>query len=431
MAEEKVEVVVVGAGLAGLASAYFLADSGCEVLVVERGDYPGSKNVSGGRLYLQPVQPYLSDLLENAPFERRVVKERLTMMTPNASLTLDFTSERYREDPPHSCTILRATFDQALSEKVTGKGALVVPGYKVDDLIMEGRRVLGIRAGGAEVYADVVIAADGALSFLTEKAGLRAPHDPHNFALGIKEVIEMPAEKLQARFGVADGQGVAHLFFGSISKGMMGGGFLYTNRTSLSLGLVIGIHGLMTKQPPIQPHDLMEDFKNRPEVQCLIEGGIPVEYSAHVIPEGAWRTMSGLVTDGFLAVGDAAGLSFNQAVTVRGMDLALVSGALAAQAILQARQKNDFSAQSLALYPRLLKDSSLYQDMLTFRQVPQVLSNPRLLMEYPQAVCDLLEEIMWIDSRPKKKISSTVLRVLSKKFLTPTTLADLWTLRRL
>jgi electron transfer flavoprotein-quinone oxidoreductase len=431
MAVEKVEIVVVGAGLAGLAAAYFLADSGCEVLVVERGDYPGSKNVSGGRLYLQPVQPFLSDLLENAPFERRVVKERLTTMTPNASLTLDFTSERYREGPPHSCTILRATFDQWLSEKVAGKGALVVPGYKVDDLIMEGRRVLGIRAGEAEVYANVVIAADGALSFLTEKVGLRPPHDPHKFALGIKEVIEIPSEKIQERFGLTDGQGAAQLFFGSITEGMMGGGFLYTNRSSLSLGLVIGIHALMNKQPPIQPHDLMEAFKNRPEVQCLIEGGTPVEYSAHVIPEGAWRTMNGLVSDGFLAVGDAAGLSLNQAVTVRGMDLALVSGALAAQAILQARQKNDFSAQSLSLYPRMLQESSLYQDMLTFQQVPQVLNNPRLLIEYPQAVCELLEEMMWIGTRPKEKISSTVLRLLSKKFLNPTALADLWTLRHI
>jgi len=79
----------------------------------------------------------------------------------------------------------------------------------------------------------------------------------------------------------------------------------------------------------------------------------------------------------------------------------------------------------------MLQESSLYQDMLTFQQVPQVLNNPRLLIEYPQAVCELLEGMMWIGARPKEKISSTALRLLSKKFLNPTALADLWTLRHL
>ncbi len=431
MAVEKVEVVIVGAGLAGLAAAYLLAEAGCEVLVVERGDYPGSKNVTGGRLYLQPVQPFLADLLEDAPFERRVVKERLTMVSPSTSITLELQSSRFCQDPSHSYTLLRATFDQWLADKVSEKGALVVPGYKVDDIIIENGRVLGIRAAEAEIYANVVIAADGALSFLAEKAGLRPPHNPHHFALGIKEVVEMPAEKIQERFGLAEGQGTAQLFFGAITAGMMGGGFLYTNRASLSLGLVIGIHALMAKQPPIQPHDLMEAFKNRPEVQCLIEGGTPVEYSAHAIPEGAWRNMRGFVSDGFLVIGDAAGLSLNQAVTVRGMDLALVSGALAAQAIVEARRKDDFSKQSLALYPRLLQESSVYRDMVTFQHVPHLLSNPRLLTEYPQTFCELFEEMFWVGSKPKERLSSTTLKVLTKKFFNPIAIADLWRLRRL
>lgn len=430
MAAEKVEVVVVGAGLSGLATAYVLAKAGCEVLVVERGDYPGSKNVSGGRLYLQPVQPYLPELLEKAPFERSVVKERLTIMAPEASITLELNSQHFSQQP-QSCTILRATFDQWLAEKVAEQGALVVAGYKVDDLLMEGGRVLGIRAGEAEVYANVVVAADGVLSFLAEKAALRPPYDPRHYALGIKEVIEMPAEQIQERFGLSEGQGAAQLFFGVITEGMMGGGFLYTNRTSLSLGLVIGVHDLMEMQPPIRPHDLMEAFKNRPEVQCLIAGGTPVEYSAHVIPEGAWRAIPRLVSDGFLVVGDAAGLSLNQVVTVRGMDLALVSGALAAQAILAARQKDDFSAQSLALYPRLLQESAAYRDMLTFQHVPQTLSNPRLLTHYPQVIGDLFEELFSVGTSPKAKISSTLMRFLRQEVLKPPVLADLWSLRRI
>ena len=432
---EKVEVVVVGAGLAGLAAAYVLADAGVEVLVVERGDYPGSKNVTGGRLYLEPVRPYLPDLSveRGAPFERRVIKERLTMMAPQASITVELNSNRFRKEPPYSFTVLRATFDQWLAEKVSEKGALVVPGYKVDDVLMDAPRgrVVGIRSSEAEVQADVVVAADGILSFIAEKAGLRKRHDPRNFAVGVKEVIELPAEKIQDRFGLQEGEGAAQLFFGAITDGMMGGGFLYTNRQSLSLGLVLGLHDLMAKQPAVQPHDLMEAFKTRPEIQVLIAGGHPVEYSAHTIPEGGLRGIPRLVADGIVVVGDAAGLALNQAVTVRGMDMALASGVLAARAILRAREKNDFTAASLAYYEQALKDSFVCKDITTFRSMPEILSNPRLFGEYPQIACDLLEEMLWVGESPKEKMSSTALQIIRKKLLQRAVLGDLWKMRKI
>jgi len=422
---EKVEVVVVGAGLAGLATAYVLGQAGVEVLVVERGDYSGSKNVTGGRLYLEPVRPYLPDLWEAAPFERRVVKERLTMMAPQASLTVELDSDHFKQGPAHSFTVLRATFDQWLAERAGEQGALIVPGYKVDDVLMEGGRVVGIRSSDAEVQANVVVAADGILSFIAEKAGLRKRHDPCNFAVGVKEVIELPAEKIQDRFGLQEGEGAAQLFFGSITDGMLGGGFVYTNRQSLSLGLVVGIHDLMEKKPPVQPHDLMEVFKARPEIQALVAGGTPVEYSAHTIPEGGLRGIPKLVGDGIVVVGDAAGLALNQAVTVRGMDMALISGVLAARAILRAREQGDYSAATLAQYEQTLKDSPVYKDITTFQHMPEILSNPRMFSEYPQAACDLLEQIMWIGAGPKEKMSSTVLRTVRSRFLKPAVIGDL------
>ena len=427
---EKVQVVVVGAGLAGLATAYVLAEAGVEVLVVERGDYPGSKNVTGGRLYLEPVRPYLPDLWEGAPFERRVIKERLTMMAPQASITVELNSQSFKKEPPYSFTVLRATFDQWLAEKVGEKGAMVVPGYKVDDVLTENGRVVGIRSSDAEIQADVVVAADGILSFIAEKAGLRKPHDPGNLAVGVKEVIELPEEKIQDRFGLLPGEGAAQLFFGSITDGMLGGGFLYTNRKSLSLGLVIGIHALMHKQPSVQPHDLMETFKARPEIQALIAGGNPVEYSAHTIPEGGLRNIPKLAADGILVVGDAAGLALNQAVTVRGMDMALVSGVLAARTILQAREKNDFSAATLAHYEQSLRASFIYKDISTFQHMSEVLANPRLFNEYPQIACDLFEQILWIGVQPKEKMSATALRTVRERLLKPEIIGDVWGMRK-
>lgn len=428
---EKVEVIVVGAGLAGLAAAYVLADAGVEVLVVERGDYPGSKNVTGGRLYLEPMRAYLPELLDEAPFERKVVKERLTTLTSWSSITLELASDRFKDDPAHSVTLLRATFDQWLAEKAGEKGAFIVPGYKVDDVWIQDNQVAGIRSGDDVVQADVVVAADGVLSFIAEKAGMRERHEPRNFALGVKEVIELPQEKIEDRFGVRDGEGVAQLFFGSVTQGMMGGGFLYTNQKSISVGLVISIHDLMQTQTPLRPHDLMEAFKVRPEIEVLIAGGHPVEYSAHPIPEGGLHGIPELISDGIVVIGDAAGLCLNQGVTLRGMDMAMVSGVLAARAILEARRKNDFSAETLAMYAQLLKESSVYQDLATFQHMPEILSNPRLYDEYPEVASELLQEFLWVDAKPKRKMSSTLMRTIRKKLFRSYVLNDLWRMRKI
>jgi len=422
---EKVEVVVVGAGLAGLSTAMVLAEAGAEVLVVERGDYPGSKNVTGGRLYLEPVRPYLPDLWDDAPLERRVVKERLAMAAPESSITVELTSERFRQPPYPAYTLLHSTFDRWFADQAAERGALIVPGYKVDDLAIEDGQVKGIISAGDEIRADVVVAADGVLSFMAEKAGLRKERPAKDFALAAKEVIELPAQTIQDRFGVEEGEGAAELLFGSLTQGILGGGFLYTNQESLSLGLVIGIHGLMEKQPTVTPHELMEAFKARPEIGPLIDGGHPVEYSAHVLPEGGFRALTQRVTDGLVVVGDAAGFALNTGVTVRGLDFALVSGVLAARAILRARERVDFSAAALSHYETLLRESFVWQDMKTFQHMPNFLNNPRLFEFYPSVVCDLFEQMLWVGKEPKERFMTTILRSARQNFLRVGVMKDL------
>jgi electron transfer flavoprotein-quinone oxidoreductase len=428
---EKVEVVVVGAGVAGLAAAMVLAEAGVEVLVVERGDYPGSKNVTGGRLYLEPVRPYLPDLWDEAPLERRVVKERLTMFSPSASTTIEVSSERFRQAPHPSYTLLHSTFDRWFADQAAERGALIIPGYKVDDLVREDGRVVGIVSAGDEIRADAIVAADGALSFMAEKAGLRAKLAAKEYAVAAKEVIELPSPTIEERFGVEGGEGVAQLFFGSLTQGMFGGGFLYTNHESLSLGLVVAIHDLMEKGPPVSPHDLLEAFKARPEIRPLIAGGHPVEYSAHIIPEGGFRALPRMVTDGLILVGDAAGLALNMGVTVRGLDFALASGVMAARALLRAREQGDFSATSLAYYEKLVQDSFVWKDLQTFQHMPEFLANPRLQDFYPPVICNLLEQILWIGEEPKEKLSATILRTARQRLLRVDVLKDLLGMRRI
>lgn len=427
---EKVDVVVVGAGLAGLSTAYFLAADGFEVLVVDRGDYPGSKNVSGGRLYLNPVRSLFGDLWDEAPLERPVTKERLTIMSGQASTTVELTSQRLREPPYHSYTVLRARFDRWLADRVTERGAMIVPKYEVQDLRLDDQgRVVGVRAAGEEIGADVVVAADGALSFIAEKAGLRGRQDPANMAVAVKEVIELPAGVIEDRFGVPPGHGAAQLFFGAMTEGITGGGFIYTNQESLSLGLVVNLKSLTEHDPPLEVHELMERFKARPEIEVLLAGGELVEYSAHSIPEGGLGAMPKLFADGILVVGDAAGMALNLGLTVRGMDFALASGAMAARAIARAREQADYSAAALAEYERLLKDSFVLEDLKTFRHMPHFLENPRLFDLYPEAVCRLLEELTWVGEAPKEKLSATAWREI-RSLASFSTLRDLWASRK-
>lgn len=412
---EDFEVIVVGGGLSGLSAAYCLAKEGVSVLVIERGDYSGAKNVTGGRLYLNPIRDLLPVNWDQAPLERYVTKESICLMGEDSSVSIELSSQKFGQKPYHSFTILRAKFDRWLAEKTKEAGGMVITKNKVDDLIIDGGKVKGIVAGEDKIKANVVLAADGVMSLIAQKAGLMKPQSPKDFAVGIKEVIELSSETIEQQFNLKEGEGLAQVFAGSITKGMFGGGFLYTNLNTLSLGLVVGIKDLMKKKPPIEAAQVFEDFKQRPEIQGLISGGEMIEYSAHVIPEAGINGIPRLYSDGILVAGDAAGFTLNNGLTVRGMEFAIASGVLAARAIVAAVTKNDFSSQSLAEYENLLKASFVLKDLKTFKHAPHFLENPRLMTLYPQTVCDILEKVMYIGNYPKEKLSKTAIREIKNK----------------
>jgi electron transfer flavoprotein-quinone oxidoreductase len=419
---EKFDVIITGAGLAGLAAAYTLAGEGVEVVVLERGDYPGSKNVSGGRIYLNPVRDLFPGLWDQAPLERAIVREGATLMARNRSFTFHYTGSELRTAPPQSYSVLRSKFDRWFSERVEERGAMLLPKTLVSDVIRENGKIAGVIAGGDELRADVVIACDGVLSLIPEKAGLRPPGRAHDNAVGVKEIIQLDPAVINDRFQVGDGEGAAHLFAGDITKGLFGGGFLYTNGESVSLGLVVAIEDIAREEAAGDVPGLFEAFKARPEIEPLIRGGKTVEYGAHVIPEGGYRVLSRLYGDGILVAGDSAGFALNLGFTVRGMEYALASGHFSAKAVIEAKKAGRYDATTLSVYQKLLEDSFVLKDFQTFQETPRVLSNPHLFGHYPELVGNLLRDLYTVPAGPKSPIFTTLRQHL--------TLSQLWTLMK-
>lgn len=415
--DEKFDVIIVGGGLAGLAAAYTLAEAGLEVLVIERGDYSGAKNVTGGRLYVSPIRELFPDLWKKAPLERFIAHEEVSVMAKERSLTTRYSGSELASEPYQSYSVLRVKFDRWLAKQVERKGAAIVTKSKVDDVIIEDGKVQGVWAAGDELRADAVIACDGVMSLIAERVGLRKPGLAKDHAVGFKEIIELDPTVIEDRFGLEEGEGAARLFMGEVTQGKFGGGFLYTNKDSLSLGIVVGIKDLMEDDKVSAP-ELMDNFKLRPEISRLIKGGATVEYSAHVIPEGGYNAMGKLFGDGILVAGDAAGLSMNIGMTVRGMEYAMASGYYAAQAVIKAKEAEDFSAARLSLYENLLNNSFVMKDFKNFKDAPQVLENPRFFNHYPELLGNLLKDVYEVPAGSKDRIFPTV-----KKYMK---IGELW-----
>jgi electron transfer flavoprotein-quinone oxidoreductase len=274
-------------------------------------------------------------------------------------------------------------------------------------VLKENGRVVGIRAGEDEMLADVVIAADGANSITAQQAGLSKVFTAHQVATGVKQVIELPPETISGRFQVDGNHGAAQLFVGDCTKGMQGGGFLYTNKSSLSLGLVVSTAELQRCQ--IKMSEILEEFKESPHIVPLIEGGQAAEYSAHLIPEAGLDMMPQLFGDGILVVGDAAGLVLNLGYIVRGMDFAVASGEAAAKTVVAAKARSDFSRQGLAVYQGFLKESFVLRDLEAYRNAPQFQENHRLFNEYPRLATGLVSKLFTVDGTPPVHLLKKVL----------------------
>ncbi|CAM7319042.1 FAD-dependent oxidoreductase FixC [Citrobacter sedlakii] len=407
MSEDIFDAIIVGAGLAGSVAALVLAREGAQVLVIERGNSAGAKNVTGGRIYAHSLERIIPGFAQQAPVERVITHEKLSFMTDRGAMTVDYLNAESASPAEVSYSVLRSRFDGWLMDQAEAAGAQLIAGIRVDNVVQRDGKVVGVEADGEIIEGNVVILADGVNSLLAEKLGMAKRVDAAHVAVGVKELIELPKAVIEDRFQLQGNEGAACLFAGSPTDGLMGGGFLYTNESTLSLGLVCGLHYLQEAKKSVP--QMLEDFKQHPAVAPLIAGGKLVEYAAHVVPEAGMNMQPELVGDGVLIAGDAAGMCLNLGFTIRGMDLAVAAGEAAAKAVLSARRRNDFSRQGLATYRQYLEDGPL-RDMRMYQRLPALLDNPRMFTRYPEMAVGIARDLFTVDGSAPVPLRKKILR---------------------
>lgn len=422
------DAIVVGAGPAGSTTALLLARAGLKVALIERGAYPGAKNVSGAAFYgTRILDAILPRFWEEAPVQRYIVRRVIRFLSGDAAFSLDFQSERFGVPPYLGLILLRPQFDRWYAEKAREAGAVLLTSTVVDDLLWDSGRIVGVRCRreDGDLYAPVVVAADGVNAFLAKKAGLQREFDPADVSVGVKEVIALDPRAIEERFGVQGDEGVVHECLGAVTGTAYGGGFLYTNRDSLSVGVIVQIASLARER--LRPYELLENFKAHPAVAPLVRGGITREYSAHMIPEGGYDRIPRLYGPGLLVTGDAAGLVLAAGLYLEGMNFAIASGEAAARAVQEAHRAGDFSAASLSRYQKMLEASFVLRDLKSYRHAGAFLNNPRVQNVYPQVLCEVVERVLTVDGRPRRKALALAREAIRARGLTVgTVLRDLW-----
>ncbi len=409
--EPDFDVVVVGAGVAGCIAAYQLAQQGHSVVLIERGEAAGSKNLSGGVLYSRGMQEVFPDFLAEAPIERRITRNYINFLNADSSVGVDYKDSRLA-DPVNAVTVLRAKLDLWLSEKCEEAGVFVMPGVRVDRVLTTngpfGKRVVGVKAGDDELRAHVVVAADGVNSFLAQEVGLRQKQPLHHLATGVKAVVNLPRETIEARFNLTGDEGAAYGIVGDCTQGVGGGGFLYTNQTSISVGVVLRLDDLVAKKKSAT--DIFDHFLSHRYIAPYLEGGEITEYGCHLVAEGGLDMVGEITMDGMVVVGDAAGLTLNTGLTVRGMDLAVASGVAAAAGIDAALREKDTSKIGLAGYREALFASFAGQDMKTYGKAPAFLEVERLYKDYGELLANVLYGAFNLDTQPRRHLAGVALR---------------------
>ncbi len=422
------DVVVVGAGPAGSACALSLARKGVNVLMLEKAKIPGERNMTGGIIYGDFEGHYgmlnlVPEFETTAPLQRKIVSHEVILLSDPDWKRGQYRTYRITKDSlaaktgfltmefetGHDYSVLRRSFDRWMANLAVEAGAMLSTETSAEDLLMDGSAVVGVRTSREEIRAKMVVDCSGVTSTLVEKAGLRSNLVPRQLYQGLKRTYKLDQPTIEKRFKLKPGDGRSVTFFGNFMKGVSGGAFVYTNKDTLSVGIVASLDSLIRMttehfETVGKLVDVQDAFERHPMVAELLEGAELVEYAAHNVPKGYKCILKKPYADGFLVAGDALGAFVKIGPMIDGMRRAIASGMMAARAFVDASSSGSYRGRNLARYKDLLtpiyedvarsgRDSFISESSVTYHTFPALVFGTRFMSKLRQINVPRPEEV--------------------------------------
>jgi len=370
------DVLIVGAGPAGLSAAIHLKqlDPEINVCVVEKGGEVGAHILSGAVIEPRSLDELLPDWRENdAPLTTSAGEDRFLYLTATRAIRLPTIPQMHNKGNYIGSL---GNVCRWLAQQAETLGVEIYPGFAAAEVLEEEGRVVGVATGdmgieksgehgpnyqpGMELRATYTLLAEGCRGSLTKKVvdrfKLRDGRDPPTYALGVKELWEVPAEA--HRPGL-----IEHSIGWPLDSATYGGSWLYHWGDRLvSYGFVVGLD---YRNPWLSPFEEMQRFKTHPEMRRHFEGGRRISYGARALSEGGLQSMPRLTFPGGALIGDTAG--FLNVPKIKGTHTAMKSGMLAAEAIAAARA--DGSPAEPAMFNDMVRESWLHAELASARNI--------------------------------------------------------------
>ena len=387
------DVLFVGGGPANLAGAIHLmnlaqqAGKEVEVCLIEKAESIGSHSLSGAILDPVALKELMPDYLDKGcPIEQPECRDEFYYLTATGKFPVPYTPSYMHNSGCHIVSLSK--YCLWLGEIAEEMGVMVFPGFAGTEVLYDadGRHIIGVTTGdkgidkdgnkrpnfepGVDLVAKATVFGEGPKGSLIrevgKKLGIFEGKMPQVFETAVKEVIELP----ESNSFHASGTTVLHTFGYPLGLATKGGGFLYKMKDNrVSLGFVLGLE---YEDPLLEPYQAFLSFKKHPLIADIIKGGKVLQQGAKTLPAGGLYTMPRLAVDGAVFVGDSASMLNIQ--RLKGVHTATKSGMLAAETIMSALEKEDFSGATLGAYEQKVADSWINKELYAARNFSQALS---------------------------------------------------------
>ena len=386
------DVLIVGAGPAGLSCALHLAnlikkhnDSGAtpqlsaeNIYVLEKGREIGAHQLSGAIMNPKALAELVPDFQKSAPLDTPVTDSAALFFTQNSSFRFPITPPPFQNKGNYVVSLNKIV--KWLGGLVESAGVNVFKEFGGAALVYgENGEVAGVitedkgldkngkpkdnYTPGYELRAKITVLAEGTRGSLTKKLVAEKKLDnlnPQSYGIGIKELWDIQPGRIEPGY-------VAHTLGWPVSTDMYGGGWIYgLSNNRLSIGLVLALE---YADPQFDPHAAFQQWKTHPHLKKNLEGGKLVRYGAKSLPYGGWYAMPRNTVDGVLIIGDSG--SFLDSQRLKGIHLAIKSGMLAAETIFESLKTGDNTTKTLGGFQQRVEQSYIKDELWKVRNFHQ------------------------------------------------------------